>query len=192
MSDEKEKLFSVRGMVFTALFAALICVAAPFSIQIGPIPITLATFAVYLAGALLGGKRAVIAVAVYILLGTVGLPVFSGFRGGFQTLLGPTGGYIIGYIPLAFITGVFAEMKSKRHWTIIIGMLLGTAALYAFGTAWYMIQSGVGLGEALLLCAVPFLPGDGIKTACVSALAIPLKERLNNIMFGLSGHTKRR
>lgn len=191
MKDEKEKLFSVRSMVFMAVFAALICVAAPFSIQVGPIPITLATFAIYLTGAILGGKRAMIAVTVYILLGAVGLPVFSNFRGGFQTLFGLTGGYIIGYIPLVFITGIFSEMNSKKHWTMIVGMLLGTVALYTFGTAWYMIQSGSGLAESLALCALPFVPGDGIKIVCVSALAIPLKSRLNNIMFGLSDHTKR-
>ena len=79
MTDEKGKLFSTRSMVFMALFAALICFAAPFSIQVGPIPITLATFAIYLAGTVLGAKRGMIAVIVYILLGAVGLPVFSGF-----------------------------------------------------------------------------------------------------------------
>lgn len=184
MKDEKGKLFSVRSMVFTAVFAALICVAAPFSIQVGPIPITFATFAIYLAGAILGGKRGVAAVIVYILLGAVGLPVFSGFNGGLGALLGPTGGYIIGYIPLVLITGIFAEMNSKKHWTMIIGMILGTAALYTFGTAWYMILTGNTLAVSLTRCALPFIPGDGIKIACVAAIALPLKSKLNSAMFG--------
>ena len=178
-----DKIFSVRSMVFMAIFAAILCVISPYSIKVGPIPITGATFGVYLAGAVLGGKRAVISVVVYILLGAVGLPVFSNFNGGFGALLGATGGYLIGYVPLALITGIFADMKTRRHWTMIIGMILGTVALYTFGTAWYMIFSGANLVTALLTCVVPFLIGDGIKMACTTAIAMPLKSRLNAIMY---------
>lgn len=186
MKDEKGKLFSVRSMVFMAVFAAIICVAAPFSVQVGPIPITLATFAVYLTGAILGARRGVVAVIVYILLGAVGLPVFSNFSGGFGALLGPTGGYLIGYIPLVLITGVFADMNFKKNRALmaVTGMILATAALYAFGTAWYMILTGNDLAKSLTLCALPFIPGDGIKIACVTALAVPLRSKLNSAMFG--------
>ncbi|MDE6728361.1 MAG: biotin transporter BioY [Oscillospiraceae bacterium] len=187
MKKTKNGLFTIRGMVFTAIFAAIICVAAPFSVQVGPIPITLATFAIYLAGAILGGKRGMAAVAVYIMIGAVGIPVFSNFNGGFGALLGPTGGYIIGYIPLVFLTGIFAEMNSKKHWTMIVGMLLGTAALYAFGTAWYMIMSGKDLLTALSLCALPFIPGDAVKIVCTAAVAMPLNAKLNAAMFGNNG-----
>ena len=187
MKEAKTGRYYVRNMVFTALFAALICVAAPFSIQAGPIPISLATFAIYLTGAILGGKRGVFAVAVYILIGAVGLPVFSGFRGGFGVLFGATGGYIIGYIPLVLITGIFAEMnirKIPRAVVTVIGMILATAALYTFGTIWYMIVSGADLVTALTACALPFIPGDAIKIACVTAVAVPLKAKLNRAMFG--------
>lgn len=184
MKEARDKLFTVRGMVYMAIFAAIICIAAPVSVQIGPIPITLATFAIYLAGAILGGKRGMIAVIVYIMLGAVGLPVFSNFNGGFTALLGPTGGYIIGYIPLVLLTGIFSDMNSKKHWTMIIGMLLGTVALYTFGTAWFMIMTGSSLGRALALCALPFIPGDALKIACVSAIAIPLKSRLSSRISG--------
>ncbi len=186
MTDEKGKLFSTRSMVFMALFAALICFAAPFSIQVGPIPITLATFAIYLAGTVLGAKRGMIAVIVYILLGAVGLPVFSGFTGGFAKLLGPTGGYIIGYVPLVIIAGLFAEMKVNkipRAVTTVIGMIAATAVLYAFGTAWFMILTGKDLLSSLNLCVLPFLPGDSIKIACTAAVSVPLKNKLNHIMF---------
>lgn len=189
MKDEKGKMLSTRSMVFTALFAAIICVAAPYSIQVGPIPITLATFAVYLAGAVLGAKRGAVTVVLYIMLGTVGLPVFSNFNAGFSALLGPTGGYIIGYIPLVIITGLFTEMKTNKIpravWAVI-GMILATAALYTFGTAWYMILTNNDLLTSLRRCALPFIPGDGIKIACVTAIAVPLKERLNRAMFGIS------
>lgn len=185
MSEER-KFFAVRNMVFVALFAALICVAAPFSIQVGPIPITLATFAVMLSGALLGGKRGMVAVCVYILIGAVGLPVFSGFKGGFGVLGGPTGGYIIGYIPLALITGIFANMNTKFNRAVVsvIGMIIGTAALYTFGTVWFMIISKSSLANALALCALPFLPGDAVKIACITAVSVPLKARLNNTLRG--------
>lgn len=174
---EKKKI-NVRGMVFTAIAAALICVASPFSIPMpGLIPISLGTFAIYLCGALLGGKRAAVAVAVFILIGAVGLPVFTGFTGGFAKLLGVTGGYIIGYIPLAFITGIFAE-KFKSALLIPAGMIFGTAALYAFGTAWFMISTGSGLQTALMSCVVPFLIGDGLKIALATAIAGPLRSRL--------------
>ena len=181
---KEEKLFSVRSMVFMAIFAAILCVCAPFAVPLpGLVPITLATFAVYLAGTILGGKRGMIAVIVYILLGAVGLPIFSGFDGGIAKLMGVTGGYIIGYIPLALITGIFADMKTRGHWTMVIGMILGTVALYTFGTAWYMIFTGTALIPALLGCVVPFLIGDGIKIVCVTAIAMPLKSRLNAIMY---------
>lgn len=193
MKEAKSHLY-IRNMVFTALFAALICVAAPFSIQAGPIPISLATFAIYLTGAILGGKRGMVATAVYILIGAVGLPVFSGFRSGFGTLFGPTGGYIIGYIPLVLITGIFAEMNAKkinRAVITVIGMILATAALYTFGTVWYMIVSGNDLATALKLCALPFIPGDAIKIVCATALSVPLKAKLNNAMFGSDQHKDR-
>ena len=187
MKEAKTGRYYVRNMVFTSLFAALICVAAPFSIQAGPIPISLATFAIYLTGAILGGKRGMIATFVYILIGAVGLPVFSGFRGGFGVLFGATGGYIIGYIPLVLITGIFAEMnirKIPRAVVTVVGMILATAALYTFGTIWYMIVSGADLVTALTACALPFIPGDAIKIACVTAVSVPLKAKLNRAMFG--------
>lgn len=177
---KKDGLFSLRSMVFTAIFAALICVAAPFSVPLpGLVPITLATFAIYLTGALLGAKRGTLAVLVYILIGAVGLPVFSGFVGGFAKLLGPTGGYIIGYIPLVLLTGLFADMRVKFHWTIPVGMVLGTVALYTFGTAWYMIYTKADIVTALTGCVLPFIPGDSIKMVLVTVISVPLKNRLN-------------
>lgn len=182
---EERKFFTVGNMVFTALFAALICIASPFSIQAGPIPITLATFAVMLSGTVLGGKRGMAAVVVYILIGAVGLPVFSGFKGGLGVLFGATGGYIIGYIPLVFISGVFANMNTKinRVAMSVIGMVLGTVALYTFGTAWFMFISKSDLANALTLCALPCLPGDTIKIVCVSAVSVPLRARLSRALL---------
>lgn len=194
MKEAKSRSY-VRDMVFTALFAAIICVAAPFSISVGPIPISLATFAIYLTGAILGGKRGMVATIVYIMLGAVGLPVFSGFRGGLGVLFGMTGGYIIGYIPLVLITGIFAEMNTKkinRAVVTFIGMILATAALYTFGTIWFMIVSGNDLATALTACALPFIPGDAIKIACVTAVSVSLRAKLNRAMFGAGQDNDRR
>lgn len=188
MKTEKRDFFNVRSMVFMAIFAALICIAAPFAIPMpGLVPISLGTLAIYFTGALLGGRRGAVSVAVYIMLGAVGLPVFTGFMGGFAKVLGPTGGYIVGYIPLVLLTGIFSDMPSKKHWTMPVGMVIGTAVMYSFGTVWFMIMNSSTLAAALMSCVVPFLIGDSIKIVVATAIAIPLKSRLNAIMPGNSG-----
>lgn len=169
---------SVRGMVFTAIMAAIICVFAPFSIPMGAVPLSLATFAVYLTAALLGKAKACAAVAVYILIGLVGVPVFSGFMGGFAVLSGMTGGYIIGYVPCALLTALFTQHFGGKLWSMALGMALGTVALYAVGTAWFMILTGSELFAALAACVIPFLIGDIIKIAAACALALPLRKKL--------------
>lgn len=184
MQIKKRSLFTVREMVFTAVCAAIICVLAPISVPVGAVPVSLGTLAIYFTAAILGGKRGTFAVLVYILIGLVGLPVFTGMRGGAGALFGATGGYIIGYIPMALIIGIFSDMKvnSKFKWTMPVGMVLGTAVLYTFGTAWYMILTGSPLVTALYTCVVPFLLFDGIKIVLSTLLAIPLKAKLGKIM----------
>ena len=167
-----------RDMTLTAVMAALICIAGPLVVPVGPVPLSLATFAVYLAGAVLGKKRGTIAVGLYLLIGIIGVPVFSGFSGGFQKLAGVTGGYLAGYLPCAFLSGLGAERaeKSSRKWLLPALAAAGTAALYALGTAWFMIQTGNTIGAALGLCVVPFLPGDAVKIIAASLLAGPVRK----------------
>lgn len=165
---------NVRNLTFTALFAAILCVMSPFAVNIGPIPLSLATVAVYLAGVTLGWKKGTVAVIVFILIGAVGVPVFSNFSGGLQKVVGPTGGYIIGYIPCALVAGIFADKWSKA-WSYIVGMVLGTAVLYALGTAWYCTQASVALGKAIAACVTPFLLGDAIKIVIVTLLSLKLR-----------------
>ncbi|MCL2124428.1 MAG: biotin transporter BioY [Oscillospiraceae bacterium] len=167
--DSKTTIISTRSMVLTALFAAILCVVAPFSITIGPIPLSFATFVIYLAAATLGWKRGTLAVVLYIMLGAVGLPVFSNFGGGFQKIAGLTGGYIIGYIPCAIAIGLIVEKLRRRFVSYVIGMVAGTILLYACGTVWFVLVTGNTLASALLLTAVPFLPGDAAKivVACI-------------------------
>ena len=164
---------TVKDMTLTAVIAALLCIAGPLSIAVGPVPLSLATFAVYLAGAILGKKWGTAAVGLYLLIGIIGVPVFSGFSGGFQKLAGVTGGYLVGYLPCAFLTGMGAERAKNegRKWVLPAMMVLGTVILYGIGTAWFMIQTGNALGAALGLCVLPFLPGDAAKIAAASILA---------------------
>lgn len=169
----------LKDLTLTAVTASLVCVAGPFSVAVGPIPLSLASFAVYLAGAVLGKKRGALAVALYLLIGAVGVPVFSGFSGGFQKLAGVTGGYLIGYLPCAWLSGLGAERAGdggKANWCLPAFMVLGTAVLYTLGTAWFMLQTGQPLGGALSLCVIPFLPGDAVKIAAVTVIALPVRK----------------
>ena len=159
---ETKKKGGAYPLAMTAVMAAVIAAVAPFAIPVGPIPITLCTLAIYLSAYVLGWKRAAVATLVYILLGAVGLPVFNSFSGGLGVVAGPTGGYIIGYLPLAALSG----------------LAVATGVLYAFGTAWYCLQSGSALGPALALCVVPFLPGDLAKMLVVVSLGPVLRGRL--------------
>ena len=169
----------VKDMTITAVMAALICIAGPLTIPMGPIPLSLATFAVYLAGAVLGKKYGTIAVGLYLLIGIIGVPVFSGFSGGFQKLAGVTGGYLAGYLPCAFLSGIGTEIAEKkgRKWLLPVMMTTGTAVLYAIGTAWFMTQTGNTFGAALSLCVIPFLPGDAVKILAATILSPVIRKR---------------
>ena len=162
---------SVRDMVFAALFAAVLCAVAPFSFFIGPIPLSLATLVVYLAAGALDWKLSVLSVTLYVLMGAIGLPVFTGFEGGFHKIVGVTGGYIIGYIPCTMTIGATLKTFGKKLWSYAFGMVIGTILLYTCGTAWFMLQTGSSLIASLALCVTPFLLGDTLKIvlACITA-----------------------
>jgi len=168
-----------REMTLIAVMAALLCIVGPLSISIGPIPLSLATFAVYLSGAVLGWKKGTAAVAIYLLIGMTGLPVFSGFSGGLQKLAGVTGGYLIGYLPCAWITGLAVPDSNSsapvRPWALPLAMILGTAVLYIIGTAWFMLQTANPLPAALGMCVLPFLPGDAVKIIAATLIAPPVR-----------------
>ena len=148
--------------VVCALFAAIICVISPWSLPIsGEVPISLATAAIYLASACAGWKRGTVSVLLYIVIGALGVPVFSSFRGGLSVIAGPTGGYIIGYLPCAFICGFIIDRIGN-----------------AVGTAWYMFITKNPLIPSLAGCVLPFLPGDAAKIAAASLLGYELRKRV--------------
>lgn len=169
-------------MALCALFAALTAVFSQFQFAIGLIPINFATFSVLLAGGLLGPTDGAVSMCVYVLLGAVGAPVFSGFSGGFQRIAGPTGGYIVGYIVAAFFAGSFIGLLNKKTKSIFLAAVLSfTAALtacYILGTAWYMVYAKCSFGAALSACVYPFLIGDTIKIFAAALLTKKLYGRL--------------
>ena len=159
--------FSLRDMALCSLFAAILAVSAWLTIP-GEVPFTLQTFGVFAALGLLGGKRGTIALALYLILGAVGLPVFAGFRGGFGVLLGTTGGYIFGFLLSGLLYWALTSALGQRAWTRLLAMVAGLLLCYAAGTAWFMLvylrQTGpIALGAVLLKCVVPFLLPDAVK-----------------------------
>ena len=166
----------------TAIFSALLCVLAPLSVPLGGlVPISLATFVIYLASALLDVRSSVLSVIVYILLGAVGLPVFSGWQGGVGKLLGVTGGYIIGYIPMAFVISITRSLFSRK-WALPVSMLCGTLVLYVIGTVWFVFQTKNPLLSALSSCVLPFIPGDAVKIALACGFSFALKRPLSRFL----------
>ena len=169
-------------IVLVGLAAALMSIAGPLSVPIPftPVPISLTTLAIYIGAFILEWKLCGLSTLIYLLLGTVGLPVFSGFTGGLSKLAGPTGGYLIGFILTAVICGFFCNKFSKIY-MYIIGMVLGLAIAYLFGTIWFMIQQGTGLVASLTMCVIPFLPGDALKIVIAAILGPILKKQINKI-----------
>lgn len=168
---------SVFPLAMTAVMAAVLCVLGPLAIPAGPVPVSLVNLGIFLSLYLLSWKRGTLSVLVYILLGGAGMPVFSGFTGGLGKLLGPTGGYILGYLALALISG-WAIHISRSPLLHLAGMALGTAVLYAMGTAWFCFQTGNTPEAALGLCVFPFLPGDLVKMGAALAAGPLLRRRL--------------
>ena len=164
-------------LTMTALMAAITCVLSPVALPVGPIPVTLCTLVIYLSQYLLGWKRGTMSCLVYLLLGIMGAPVFAGFAGGFGKLLGPTGGYIAGYLAVAVVTGLAVE-KFRSRWVHLLGMVLGTALCYLLGTAWYCLVTDSGVVSAMVLCVFPFIPGDLVKIAVAMTFGPMIRSRL--------------
>lgn len=209
--SNKSNNISIKRIVSIALMTAIICVLSPFAVAIpvSPVPVSLATFAIYLTLIILGQCDGTISVIVYVLLGFAGAPVFTGFTGGVGKVLGPTGGYIIGYIFLAMIEGIFVERAritrsykgsqarpydENRHnesvgasfmsATILLGMILGTVVLYFFGSLWLSRQANMRLAAAFTVGVLPFIIGDVVKMLVALFLGTKIRKALkkNNLI----------
>jgi biotin transport system substrate-specific component len=164
-------------MTRVALMAAFTAVAAQIAIPLEPVPFTLQVLAVVLTGLLLGSRYGALAMAIYLLVGAVGIPVFSGFRGGLGILLGDTGGYLLAYPLAAALAGVAAGAvaNAPRRRALIVGFLWGSLALaviYALGAAWLMVLAGLSPGAALVAGVLPFVVFDLIKVGLANLVAV--------------------
>lgn len=161
-------------LIYIAMFAAVLTVCSWITIPLPftQIPITLGTLGAALCGAVLGKKDGAVSVLIYLLVGAAGIPVFHGFTGGLGILAGPTGGYLAGYVVLAFVTGWIGIRDGRTSFLrLALGNVLGTACCYALGTAYFMVVTGNGLAASLVMCVLPFLPGDAVKVLACSLVA---------------------
>ena len=178
----EQKKFPTERIALIAVMAAVICVLSPIAIPLsGGVPISLATFAVMLTGVLLGPIDGALATLVFLLLGMVGVPVFSSYQAGLGVLFGKTGGFILGYIPLVLCSGLFLRGKNFSVWKAVGGMLLGTVILYTFGAVWFLILTHATWKLVLSATVMPFLPGDAIKILLVCLLAPVLMKALEKM-----------
>ena len=173
-----EKKLTTYQMAVTALMAAVMCVLGPLTVPIGAVPISLANFVICLTAWLLGPKFGTLSVAVYLCIGLIGVPVFSGYGAGLAKLAGPTGGYLVGYLLLALIGGLFIEKSNGNPAVSGIGLVLGDAACYVLGTAWFVFQMQCELGYALSVCVYPFIALDLAKIVVSCVVGALLRKRL--------------
>jgi biotin transport system substrate-specific component len=166
-----------RTLVLCAVMAAVLAILSPITIPVGPVPFTLGFFAVFLTGAMLPPAAAAASLSVYILLGAIGLPVFSGFQAGPQVLAGPTGGYVAGYFIIAIATS-FVVRRTTKFGVRLAAALAAMAACYALGTLWYMLVTQSTFAAGLMVCVIPFAIPDTIKAMLALALANVLRRRL--------------
>lgn len=178
-TEKKKTNSKVTDIVYIGLSAAIIAVCSWISIPL-TVPITLQTMGVVLISGLFGAKRGTLSTLLYILIGAIGVPVFSGFKSGFGVLLGSTGGYIIGFIFTALIVGIVSD-KTNKLWALILSMVVGILVCYAFGTAWFAVayaktNEPASLATILGWCVIPFLIPDAVKIALAAVLTNRLKK----------------
>lgn len=178
----KQEVLSLRGMVYAAMFGATTAIGAYIVIPLPLVPITMQTFFVSLAAALLGGTLGALSQVVYVLLGVIGLPVFAGGKAGFGVLMGPTGGYLAGFIVGAYIIGKLIEMKEKPGFLwMAFAMLIGHVALYVLGVAQLMFVAKLTLGKAFAVGVLPTLPGGAIKIVAAAFVAVKLRDKIRQV-----------
>ena len=158
----------IKTLMVASMFAAVTAILAyvVLPLPLSPVPVSGQSLGVMLAGSLLGRARGALSMVVYVLIGVVGLPVFAGGRSGFGTLLGPTGGYIFGFVASTVITGTLARGAKHPAWQVILVLFFGGVVLVdVLGAAQLMVVTGISPKRALAIGVVPFLPGDLVKVA---------------------------
>jgi biotin transport system substrate-specific component len=168
----KNKL-STREICFIGLFTALTAVMAQISIPMPlGVPMTMQTFAISMAGMMLGARNGFLSILIYILLGAAGMPVFANFSGGLGIVLGPTGGFILTFPIMAWMIGLGAQKRNKLP--VILGLFAGTVFNYAGGTLMFSVIAGKDLQTSAAACVLPFIPTAVIKAAAAGALGFKI------------------
>ena len=172
---------TTQRLTLSALLCALCAVLSQLQIPLPPVPVSLSLLGVHLCGALLGSRWGIAAVGCYVALGAVGVPVYAGFAGGISVLLGPTGGFLLGYMLCAWIVGHFTQRLGLSRKNLVLSMTAGTLACYAAGTAWFSFATGTNLAGSLSSCVFPFLPGDALKILLAASLCLRMQKPLRAI-----------
>lgn len=171
---------NTKALALIGVMAAVTCILGPLSIPLpfSPVPISLTNLAVYFSIYVLGMKKGSISYVIYMLIGLVGIPVFSSFTGGPGKLLGPTGGYLIGFLFMAVICGFFIDKWPDKRYMGFLGMVIGTLVCYLFGTVWLAYQAELSFSAALTAGVIPFIPGDIIKMLIAMFIGPEIVKRL--------------
>ncbi len=176
----------LRMIVLASLMAALMAVGAYIHIPIGPVPIVLTNLFVLLAGLLLGSRWGLASAGLYLLVGAIGLPVFYGGKGGLAHILGPTGGYLFGFVLSAWLTGFISERFRHSMVGGIIAVIFGSLVIYGLGVPWLKTITKMTWTKALTVGMIPFLLGDALKAAVAIVLARAVRPMLNRKVTKMS------
>ncbi len=180
MRNEKTKTLILIGIM-----TAVTCILGPLSIAIpiSPVPISFTNLAIYFTAIILGWKKATISCLVYLLIGFIGIPVFSNFTAGPAKLLGPTGGYLIGFIFMALVSGYFVDKFNGKIYMYVVGMVIGTAITYALGTSWLAYQANLTIKAALFAGVIPYILGDIAKIIIATINGPIIKKRITKAKY---------
>lgn len=165
----------IKQTVYTSLFVALIAVGAYIAVPIGPVPIVLQNMFVLLAGLILGPVRGLACLGVYLLIGAAGLPVFAGGKAGIGVVFGPTGGYLLGYLPAVFVAGALSRTLGRTLTGDIIAAIVASLIVYAAGVPWLKVAFSMSWGKAVSAGMLPFLIGDAVKIVLAALIAKKLR-----------------
>lgn len=178
------KRSNIQNICLTGVFATIIVIMAQISIPMPlGVPMTMQTFAVTLAGIILGSKYGALSTLIYMLLGAIGLPVFANFTGGWQSFVGPTGGFLLSFPLMAFLIGLGVENRSKWKGSLPIGIILGTIVNLLCGLLMFCLLTNSSLTVGLATCILPFIPTTIIKEVLASIIGIQIKRHLNSLFY---------
>lgn len=178
----RQSRFSIQDICVIAIMTAITAVLAQISIPLPMmVPMTMQTFAVTLAGILLGAKRGAVSMVIYLLLGAAGAPVFTGLKGGVQSIVGPTGGFLLSFPIMAYIIGKGMELRKKKGMFTLL-LIVGTVSNYVIGVGMYCVVMDSSVWTAVTACVLPFIPTAVIKAILAAVLGVKLRDRLGNVL----------